>query len=86
MRIAFIGPPGAGKSTQAKRVGRSLPFHNHSPRLSSGELVRAEIEAATEIGRRIQGHYERGEEVTDEILDALGHPESPRFYETSQRS
>ena len=51
MRIAFIGPPGAGKSTQAKRVARSLPFHNHSPRFSSGELVRAEIEAGTELGR-----------------------------------
>lgn len=74
MRIAFIGPPGASKSTQAKRVGRSLPFHNYSPRLSSGELVRAEIEAATELGRRIQGYYERGERVPDEAILSLVLP------------
>ncbi len=54
MRIAFIGPPGAGKSTQAKRVARSLPYHNHSPRFSSGELVRAEIEAGTQLGRSLE--------------------------------
>ncbi len=71
MRIAFVGPPGAGKSTQAKRVARSLPFHNHSPRFSSGELVRAEIEAGTELGREMEGHYSRGERVPDETILSL---------------
>ena len=71
MRIAFIGPPGAGKSTQAKRVARSLPFHNRSPRFSSGELVRAEIEAGTELGRVVAGYYERGKRVPDETILAL---------------
>jgi adenylate kinase len=68
MRIAFIGPPGAGKSTQAKRVARSLPFHNHSPRFSSGDLVRAEVEAATELGREMEGYNERSERVPDETI------------------
>jgi adenylate kinase len=68
MRIAFIGLPGAGKSTQAKRVARSLPFHNHSPRFSSGDLVRAEVEAATELGREMEGYNERGERVPDETI------------------
>jgi hypothetical protein len=56
MRIAFIGPPGAGKSTQAKRVARYLPHYDHSPRLSSGELVSAEdlltvVDASRHVGR-----------------------------------
>ena len=71
MRVAFIGPPGAGKSTQAKRVARSLPSHNRSPRFSSGELVRAEIEADTEIGREVEGHHARGERVPDETILSL---------------
>ncbi|MDQ4128614.1 MAG: nucleoside monophosphate kinase [Actinomycetota bacterium] len=71
MRIAFIGPPGAGKSTQAKRVARSLPYHKHSPRYSSGDLVRSEIEAGTDIGREMEGHYARGERVPDEMILSL---------------
>ena len=71
MRVAFIGPPGAGKSTQAKRVARSLPSHNRSPRFSSGELVRAEIEAGTELGREVEDFYSRGERVPDETILAL---------------
>lgn len=74
MRIAFIGPPGAGKSTQAKRVARSLPYQNHSPRLSSGDLIRAEVRAATKIGRQVEGLYERGERVPDETILSLMLP------------
>jgi adenylate kinase len=68
MRIALVGPPGAGKSTQAKRVARSVPYPHYSPRFSSGELVRAEIEAGTDLGRSMEGHYERGERVPDELI------------------
>jgi adenylate kinase family enzyme len=51
MRMAFIGAPGAGKSTQAKRVARSLLYPNHSPRFSSRDLVRAEVEASKSTAR-----------------------------------
>jgi adenylate kinase len=68
MRMAFIGPPGAGKSTQAKRVARSLLYPNHSPRFSSGDLVRAEVEASTDLGREMGGYLRRGERVPDETL------------------
>lgn len=74
MRIAFIGPPGAGKSTQAKRISRSLPYHNRSPRFSTGGLIRAEIEADTEVGREVSALYERGERVPDETILSLVLP------------
>ena len=71
MRMAFIGPPGAGKSTQAKRVARSLLYPNHSPRFSSGDLVRAEVEASTDLGCEMEGYLRRGERVPDETLLSL---------------
>ena len=79
MRIAFIGPPGAGESTQAKRVARSLPHYDHSPRLSSGELVSAEDLLTVVDASRHMG------EVTAEILESLGHPERPEYYASCQR-
>ena len=79
MRIAFIGPPGAGKSTQAKRVARSLPHYDHSPRLYSGELVSAEDLLTVVDASRHMG------EVTAEILEALWHPEHPEYYASCQR-
>lgn len=66
MRVAFIGPVGAGKTTQAQRLAWALP--NYVPRVSSGEFVRAHIEAGTELGRRMRGYYDRGEAVPDEVL------------------
>jgi adenylate kinase family enzyme len=72
--MAIIGPPGAGKSAQAKRVARSLPYHNRTPRFSSGELVRAEIEAGTELEREMEAYYARGERVPDEAILSLVLP------------
>ena len=48
-----------------------MPSHNRSPRFSSGELVRAEIEAGTELGREVAGYHERGERVPDEAILSL---------------
>jgi adenylate kinase len=69
MRVAFIGPVGAGKTTQAQRLARALPHYN--PRLSSGEIVRAHVEAGTELGRRMEEYYDRGEAVPDGLLQPL---------------
>jgi adenylate kinase family enzyme len=43
MRVALIGPVGSGKSTQAQRLSWTMPFYNRCPRLSTGDLVQAQI-------------------------------------------
>lgn len=68
MRVAFIGPVGSGKSTQAQRLSWTMPFYNRCQRLSTGELVRAQIEARTPLGGQIEGYYSAGELVPDEIV------------------
>lgn len=71
MRVAFIGPVGAGKSTQAQRLSWSMPFYNRMPRLSTGDLVRAQIEARTPLGVRIGAYHDSGEPVPDEVVLGL---------------
>ncbi len=71
MRVAFIGPVGSGKSTQAQRLSWSLPFYNRSPRLSTGDLVRAQIEARTPLGTQIGAYHDAGDPVPDEVVLGL---------------
>ena len=71
MRVAFIGPVGAGKSSQAQRLSWSMPFYNRMPRLSTGDLVRAQIEARTPLGTRIGTYHDAGEPVPDEVVLGL---------------
>jgi len=78
MRIAFIGPVGSGKTAQAQRLARELPHYN--PRVSTGELVRAHIEARTELGHRMRGYHDRGEAVPDELLLPLILPRVRREH------
>ena len=68
MRVAFIGPVGSGKSTQAQRLSWTMPFYNRLPRLSTGDLIRAQIEARTPLGGQIEGYYRAGEPVPDGIV------------------
>jgi adenylate kinase len=71
MRVAFIGPVGSGKSTQAQRLSWALPFYNRSPRLSTGDLVRAQIEARTPLGAQIESYYTAGDPVPDDVILGL---------------
>jgi adenylate kinase len=71
MRLLLLAPPGAGKGTQARR----LAAHYGITHLSSGEILRHEVEAQTEIGRRVAGYLERGDLVPDDlVLDLLAGP------------
>ncbi|HEX2281922.1 MAG TPA: adenylate kinase [Thermomicrobiales bacterium] len=67
MHIILMGPQGSGKGTQSERVRSRLRLGS----LATGELFRAAIQDGTELGRKIQAVYERGELVPDELTVAL---------------
>jgi adenylate kinase len=65
--IILLGPPGAGKGTQAKR----LVDERHMVQLSTGDMLREAKTSGTDMGRRVAEVMERGELVTDEIVIGL---------------
>jgi adenylate kinase len=64
MRIVFIGPPGAGKGTQAERLVATY----HMAHLSTGDMLRAARDAKTEIGRKAEEYMSAGQLVPDSII------------------
>ncbi|MFN3664236.1 adenylate kinase [Yoonia sp.] len=67
MNIILLGPPGAGKGTQARR----LVEERNMVQLSTGDMLRAARTSGTEMGRRVAEVMDRGELVTDEIVIGL---------------
>jgi adenylate kinase len=67
MRIVMLGAPGAGKGTYASRLNVSLGV----PHISTGDMVRNEIKAQTELGKKIKQYSDKGELVPDEIIIRL---------------
>ncbi len=64
MRLLMVAPPGAGKGTQAER----LAAYYHIAHLSSGELLRSEVAAGTDIGRAAAAYLDRGDLVPDDLV------------------
>jgi adenylate kinase len=64
MRIVFLGAPGSGKGTQAKKLMADFGF----PQVSTGDLLRAAVAAGTELGQRAKAAMDAGELVTDDIV------------------
>ncbi|HZC14903.1 MAG TPA: adenylate kinase [Thermoleophilaceae bacterium] len=64
LNLIFLGPPGAGKGTQAERLigDFDLPYY------ATGNILRSAIEAETELGREAKGYVDKGELVPDELI------------------
>ncbi|MEU6193041.1 adenylate kinase [Streptomyces sp. NPDC047061] len=67
MRIVLVGPPGAGKGTQAVRLAKELQI----PHISTGDLFRANISQKTELGKLAKSYMDAGNLVPDEVTIAM---------------
>jgi adenylate kinase len=67
LNVLLLGPQGAGKGTQAKRIAAEYTI----PHIASGEILRGEMAAATDLGRRVQDVYDRGDLVSDDLMIEL---------------
>ncbi|HEY9601452.1 MAG TPA: adenylate kinase [Allocoleopsis sp.] len=76
-RLIFLGPPGAGKGTQAKLLSEQLNI----PHISTGDILRSAVAQATPLGQKAKEYMDRGELVPDELLldlirDRLSQPDA----------
>ena len=81
MNLILLGPPGAGKGTQAKRLAQTHGL----VQLATGDMVRAAIASGSELGRRVKAIYDAGQLVPDDIIiqmiaDRIGQPDSARGF------
>jgi adenylate kinase len=67
MRIVVLGPPGAGKGTQAVRIAEHLGCAD----IATGDIFRANVAEGTELGRIAQEYMDRGDLVPDEVVIAM---------------
>ena len=67
MRVVLVGPPGAGKGTQAQYLASHLSI----PKISTGDIFRDNVSHGTALGRRAQAYMERGDLVPDEVTIAM---------------
>ncbi len=66
-RILFLGPPGAGKGTQAAMLARAL----HIPHISTGAMLREAVAAGSDLGRQVESVMAAGDLVSDDLVVAI---------------
>ncbi len=81
MRIILLGPPGAGKGTQAKEIVARYGI----PHISTGDLLREQVASGSELGNRVKAILDSGELVTDEIVmemvdDRINRPDCTKGF------
>lgn len=67
MRIVLVGPPGAGKGTQAQFIATHLSI----PKISTGEIFRANVSQGSELGRAAKAYLDAGDLVPDSVTNAM---------------
>ena len=68
--LVLLGPPGSGKGTQAARLTEKYGI----PAIASGDILRAQVEAGTPLGKRVRSYLDRGELVPDQLMvDIIRH-------------
>jgi adenylate kinase len=77
VRLVLVGPPGAGKGTQAEFIAETFKI----PKISTGDIFRANVSGATELGKLAKSYMDAGDLVPDEVTiamvrDRLGEPDA----------
>jgi adenylate kinase len=81
VNVIMLGPPGAGKGTQAERVAQARRI----PRISTGEILREAVHNGTMMGRNVKAVMDRGELVGDDVMigivtERLGRPDAAEGF------
>src|SRR6266545_4097426 len=67
LNLLMLGPPGAGKGTQAERLARARGI----PKISTGDILREAVQNGDEIGARVKAIMDRGDLVSDEVMTKI---------------
>ena len=81
MRLLFLGPPGAGKGTQARELAREWGV----PQVATGDMLREAMAAGTPLGREAKQYYDKGDLVPDDVIlrmvaERFGQPDATNGF------